>query len=128
MNELLVSHFQELTNSEPEALIASNEIDDSDEEEPARSMLTAKIMFEFLHKADEVAEMAIDMDHIAERRFTFERRLDELVTPYWEILKDFHKKSKQRKIIDYINPKSFISVCVYPELSTSNSNIMTCDA
>jgi hypothetical protein len=45
------------------------------------------------------------MGQIMERSFKFKMGLDDPVAPYTEILKDFRKRRKQRKIIDFVKSK-----------------------
>jgi hypothetical protein len=53
----------------------------------------------------------------------------ELVAPRREILNDFRKtKSKQRKITDFIKPKSAIPVRADPKSSTPASDMVQSDA
>jgi hypothetical protein len=51
-----------------------------------------------------------------ERSCKFKRGLDELVPQCREVLKDFHKKSRERKITDLILPIAAISFVVNPDL------------
>jgi hypothetical protein len=55
----------------------------------------AKAVSDFLFKAEEVAERDVNTNPTMERSFKHKRGLDELIALYREILKDFHKKSKQ---------------------------------
>jgi hypothetical protein len=48
------------------------------------------------------------MNPIMERSFKVKIRLHKLVPPHREILKEFRKKSKQRKITDFMRPKTAI--------------------
>lgn len=53
---------------------------------------------------------------VMERSCKFKRGLDELVPQCREVLKDFHKKSRERKITDLILPIAAISFVVNPDL------------
>jgi hypothetical protein len=81
-------------------MISSNEIDDEEEEEEetAKPLLIVKAMSDSLHKANKLEKMGVNMDPTTDRSFKFKRVL-ELIAPYREILKDFHKKSTQKSMI-----------------------------
>lgn len=61
-------------------LIASSGIDDdAEEEEPDKPMLAAKAVSSFIHKADKLTEIDVNMDLLMERSFKFKWGLAELV-------------------------------------------------
>lgn len=70
--------------------------------------------------------MGFDTDPTIGRSFEFKRGLDELITLYRLILKDFHTRSE--KIINFIRPKSPTLPYTDSEPSASRCDALKFDA
>jgi len=70
--------------------------------------------------------MGIDTNSTIGRSFGFERGLDELITLYREILKDFYTRSEE--IIEFIRPKQPTLLNTDSEPSASKSDMLEFDA
>jgi len=82
-------------------------------------------VLDLLHQADKVPMMGVDTDPTIGRSFGFKRGLDEHITLYREILKDFHGRSEE--IIEAIRPKSPTLPNTDSEPSASKSDMQEFD-
>lgn len=83
-----------------------------------------RLVLDLLHQADKVPMMGTDPT--IGRSFGFKRGLDEHITLYREILKDFHARIEE--IIEVIRPKSPTLPNTDSELSASKSDMQEFDA
>lgn len=82
VEELIESHREQPSNEDlQQMLVSDNDDGDYTEEEPARSLNTAKSLPDLLHVVEEVAERSEEIDPIMERGLKFKRRLKALTVP-----------------------------------------------
>jgi hypothetical protein len=91
LEELIVSHTEELTEEDLEELI--NEDDSEDEEEViARSTINTKALTEIMKLQLALIDRVMECDPGMERSLKFKRKIENASCPYLEIQKELQKQ------------------------------------
>ena len=119
VEELLQSHKEELNEDELEEIIRSSEDGDDDEEDKEEQReMTSSSLSKGILLANNLAEFFLDIDPIMERSIKFKRGLEDLLSPYKQLQKEFQNKMKQTSLLCYFKSSGGKSTDV-PHPSTS---------
>jgi len=96
--EVLESHSQPVSNEEIYDLtqqVTEQQKEDENEEDRGTKEMESKDLTDILSATDTATEKLCDIDSVWERRCTIKRGITSMPHPYYEILQEKKKKSKQ---------------------------------
>jgi Mg/Co/Ni transporter MgtE len=113
LEELIVSHTEEITEKDLEELI--NEDDSEDEKKViARSTLNPKALTEIMNLQRALIDRVMECDPVMEMCLKFKTETENVSCPYLEIQKKLQKTAKQMTITRFFQPKPSVSASPNP--------------